>query len=69
MEDLPVTVSKYSTCYMKNNTYSNFVQFLNIASMEEAWFMAPMEYHPNRKSITVPMEFNLHGFMKDCFSM
>ena len=55
MEQLPVIASKYSTCDMKNNTYSNFVQFLNIASMEKAWFMAPIEYNPNRKGITVPM--------------
>ena len=27
--------------------------------MEKAWFMAPMEYSPNRKGITAPMEHTL----------
>ena len=27
--------------------------------MEKAWFMAPMEYIPNRKGIMVPIEYAL----------
>ena len=27
--------------------------------MEKAWFMAPMEYIPNRKGIIVPIEYTI----------
>ena len=35
----------------------NYAQCLNIARMEMAWCMAPMEYIPQRKCIKVPIEY------------
>ena len=35
----------------------NYVQYLNIAPMDKAWFMAPMEYSPNGKYVMAPMEY------------
>ena len=37
----------------------NYVQFLNIAPIEKAWFLPPMEYNPNRKGIMAPVEYSL----------
>ena len=36
-----------------------YVQCLNIASIEKTWFMDPVEYSPNGRGIMVPMEYNL----------
>ena len=35
----------------------NYVQCLNIAPMEKAWFMAPMEYRIDGKGIMNPMDY------------
>ena len=34
----------------------NYVQCLNIAPMEKAWFMVPVEYSSNGKDIMAPIE-------------
>ena len=58
-EHVSVVASKYSICdtekMLRNLSY---VQCLNIAPLEKAWFMAPMEYSPNGKGIMVPTEFS-----------
>ena len=48
--------SKYSICNTENNRNLNYVYCLNLAPMEKALFLAPMEYSPNRKGITMPMK-------------
>ena len=35
----------------------SYVQCLNIAPLEKAWFMAAMGYSPNGKGIMGPMEY------------
>ena len=44
------------------NTYFkelNYVQYLNVAPMEKARSIVPMEYNLNEKGIMVPMEYTL----------
>ena len=37
----------------------NYVQYLNITPMKKPWFMVPIEYSPNEKSIMAPMKYTL----------
>ena len=37
----------------------NYVHGSNKEPMEKTWFMAPVEYNPNGKDITAPMEYIL----------
>ena len=57
-EQLSVVASKYSITIWKTILRNlNYVQCLNIAPMEKAWFMVPMDYSPNGKYIIVPMGY------------
>ena len=57
---LLVLASKWSHAIRKTIPGNlNYVQCLNIAPIEKAWFMAPMEYIPNKKGIMVPIEYAL----------
>ena len=59
-EHLSVVASKYSLCDMEKKILNlNYVQCLNIAPREKAWFMVPMEYKPNGKGIMAPIKYIL----------
>ena len=51
-EHLSMIASKYSICVMKIIFRNlNYIQCLNIAPMEKALLMTPIEYSPNGKDI------------------
>ena len=54
-----VIAFKYSICDMENDRNLNYVHCLNLAPVEKAWFLGPMEYGSNGKGIIVPMEYTL----------
>ena len=52
-----VIASKYSIMQKAILGNLNYVQYLNLAPIEKAWFFTPVEYSPNGKDIMVPMEY------------
>ena len=57
-EYLSMVASKYNICDMEKILRNlNYVQCLNIGPIVKAWFMAPMEYSPNREGIMTAMGY------------